>query len=36
MVFSTVFNNKRTQAVRLPTELRFPDSVKKLVVRVAL
>lgn len=35
MATSTVFNNNRTQAVRLPAEMRFPDSVKKVEVRVA-
>lgn len=35
MANSTVFNNNRTQAVRLPADMRFPDSVKKVVVRVA-
>lgn len=30
---STVFTNNRTQAVRLPVDLRFPDSVKKVEVR---
>ena len=30
----TVFVNNRTQAVRLPAETRFPESVKKVVVRV--
>ncbi|MBS1230148.1 MAG: hypothetical protein H6R17_3425 [Proteobacteria bacterium] len=35
MTISTVFNNNRTQAVRLPAEMRFPDSVKKVEVRVA-
>lgn len=34
MAISTVFNNNRTQAVRLPAEMRFPDSVKKVEVRV--
>ncbi|MDP2827630.1 MAG: type II toxin-antitoxin system VapB family antitoxin [Sulfuricellaceae bacterium] len=34
MTTSTVFNNNRTQAVRLPVEMRFPDSVKKVEVRV--
>jgi len=34
MTASTVFNNNRTQAVRLPAEMRFPDSVKKVEVRV--
>lgn len=33
MSASTVFTNNRTQAVRLPAELRFPDSVKKVDVR---
>ena len=31
---STVFTNNRTQAVRLPAEPRFPESVKKVNVRV--
>ena len=35
MATSTVFTNNRTQAVRLPAEMRFPDSVKKVEVRVA-
>ncbi|SFB11331.1 antitoxin VapB [Collimonas sp. OK607] len=30
---STVFVNNRTQAVRLPAELRFPENVKKVTVR---
>jgi len=30
----SVFINNRTQAVRLPAETRFPDNVKKVVVRV--
>lgn len=33
MAKSTVFTINRTQAVRLPAELRFPDSVKKVEVR---
>jgi antitoxin VapB len=33
MAASTVFTNNHTQAVRLPAELRFPDSVKKVEVR---
>jgi antitoxin VapB len=33
MTASTVFANNRTQAVRLPAELRFPDTVKKVEVR---
>lgn len=35
MAISTVFTNNRTQAVRLPAETRFPDTVKKVQVRVA-
>jgi antitoxin VapB len=34
MTTSTVFTNNRTQAVRLPAEARFPESVKKVDVRV--
>lgn len=34
MTTSTVFTNNRTQAVRLPAEMRFPDTVKKVDVRV--
>lgn len=34
MPTGTVFTNNRTQAVRLPAETRFPDDVKKVVVRV--
>lgn len=34
MTTSTVFTNNRSQAVRLPAEMRFPDSVKKVEVRV--
>jgi len=33
MAISTVFTNNRTQAVRLPVGMRFPDSVKKVEVR---
>lgn len=33
MAQSTVFINNRTQAVRLPAELRFPENVKKVTVR---
>ncbi len=33
MTTSTIFTNNRTQAVRLPAELRYPDSVKKVEVR---
>jgi len=34
MPTGTVFQNNRTQAVRLPAETRFPDDVKKVSVRV--
>ncbi|MSQ72501.1 MAG: AbrB/MazE/SpoVT family DNA-binding domain-containing protein [Betaproteobacteria bacterium] len=34
MAISTVFTNNRTQAVRLPAGTRFPESVKKVEVRV--
>lgn len=34
MSTSTVFTNNRTQAVRLPADVRFPDAVKKVEVRV--
>ncbi len=33
MATSTVFINNRTQAVRLPAELRLPDDVKRVDVR---
>ena len=33
MSTGTVFKNNRTQAVRLPVDLRFDDSVKKVLVR---
>jgi antitoxin VapB len=33
MKTSTVFTNNRTQAVRLPAELRFPENVKQVEVR---
>jgi len=33
MTTSTVFINNRTQAVRLPAELRLPDGVKQVSVR---
>lgn len=32
MATGTIFNNNRTQAVRLPAEVRFPDNVKKVSV----
>ncbi len=34
MSTGSVFVNNRTQAVRLPAETRFPDSVKRVTVRV--
>lgn len=34
MDVGTVFVNNRTQAVRLPVDTRFPDYVKKVVVRI--
>lgn len=33
MATSTVFTNNRTQAVRLPAELRLPQGVKQVSVR---
>ena len=33
MTTSTVFTNNRTQAVRLPADLRLPDGVKQVNVR---
>jgi len=33
MPITSVFSNNRTQAVRIPAELRLPDSVKKVQVR---
>lgn len=34
MYTGSVFVNNRTQAVRLPAKTRFPDYVKKVVVRM--
>lgn len=34
MSTGSVFENNRTQAVRLPVDARFPKSVKKVTVRV--
>ncbi len=34
MSTGSVFENNRTQAVRLPAESRFPESVKRVTVRV--
>lgn len=33
MTITTVFINNRTQAVRLPSELRLPNEVKRVDVR---
>lgn len=33
MATSTLFTNNRTQAVRLPVELRMPDGIRKVDVR---
>ena len=35
MAQGSVFKNNRTQAVRLPAEMRFPEHVKKVTVRAA-
>jgi len=34
MPVGSVFLNNRSQAVRLPSDTRFPSEVKKVVVRV--
>jgi antitoxin VapB len=34
MALGSVFENNRTQAVRLPIETRFPKGIKKVTVRV--
>jgi antitoxin VapB len=34
MLQGSVFNNNKTQAVRLPVEVRFKDSVKKVIIRM--
>lgn len=31
---ATVFINNRTQAIRLPAEVRLPEQVKKVIVRI--
>ena len=33
MITATVFENNKTQAVRLPVAVRFPESIKKVSVR---
>ena len=34
MHIGSVFDNNRTQAVRLPADTRFPNDVKRVAVRV--
>lgn len=34
VLIGSVFENNRTQAIRLPVETRFPEGVKKVTVRV--
>lgn len=34
MAIGSVFENNRTQSVRLPAETRFSENVKKVMVRV--
>ena len=34
VLLGSVFENNRTQAIRLPVETRFPEGIKKVVVRV--
>ena len=34
MKTGSVFENNRTQSVRLPSETRFPEDVKRVTVRV--
>ena len=34
MSTGSIFVNNRTQAIRLPVDTRFPDSVKKVIVRI--
>lgn len=34
MLQGSIFNNNKTQAVRLPVEVRFKDSVKKVAIRM--
>ena len=33
MAITTVFTNNRSQAVRLPADLRLPDNVKRVKIR---
>ena len=34
MNIGSVFENNRTQAIRLPAETRFPKTVKNVIVRI--
>ena len=34
MPITTIFTNNRTQAVRLPSEARLPEEVKKVSIRI--
>lgn len=34
IAITTVFTNNRSQAVRLPSEARLPDEVKRVIVRI--
>ena len=34
MATGSIFENNRTQAVRLPRETRFPEGIKKVTVRI--
>ncbi len=34
VLLGSVFENNRTQAIRLPVETRFPEGIKKVTVRV--
>ena len=34
MKIGSVFENNRTQAVRLPSETRFPKNIKRVLVRI--
>jgi antitoxin VapB len=34
MTTTTVFTNNRSQAIRLPAEMRLPEGVKRVDVRV--
>ncbi len=36
MSITTVFTNNRSQAVRLPADVRLPEGVKKVQVRARL